>query len=116
MISALEVWALAGQGGAPSLFKTLEGYGRRGHQIDFVSSTIGANHHHGAPKQRPPAIGGVDFHLFDLPSLSENRFSLPGTATRSTASSPSGWCAAATACRSSRASRGRLCIPISIGR
>jgi glycosyltransferase involved in cell wall biosynthesis len=77
MISALEVWALAGQGGAPSLFKTLEGYGRRGHHVDFVSSTVGANHHHGAPKQRPPAIDGVDVHLFDLPSLSESRFSVP---------------------------------------
>ena len=36
MVSALEVWALSGQGGAPSLFKTLEGLSRRGHEVDFV--------------------------------------------------------------------------------
>jgi glycosyltransferase involved in cell wall biosynthesis len=78
MISALEVWALRGQGGAPSLFKTLEGLGRRGHQVDFVSSKIGANHHHGAPKQVPPPIEGVTFHLFDLPSLGQLPAPLPG--------------------------------------
>jgi glycosyltransferase involved in cell wall biosynthesis len=71
MISALEVWALSGQGGAPSLFKTLEGLAKRGHQVDFVSSTIGANHHHGAPPQEPPRIEGVTYHLFQLPSLGE---------------------------------------------
>jgi glycosyltransferase involved in cell wall biosynthesis len=69
MISALEVWALAGQGGAPSLYKTLEGFGRRGHHIDFVSATVGANHQYGAPPQIPPDIPGVDFHLVHLPSL-----------------------------------------------
>ena len=78
MISALEVWALAGQGGAPSLFKTLEGIGGRGHHIDVISPRIGANHHFGAPPQSPPAIEGVDFHLFDLPSLSAARLPLPG--------------------------------------
>jgi glycosyltransferase involved in cell wall biosynthesis len=78
MISALEVWALSGQGGAPSLYRTLEGYSRRGHRVDFVSSTIGANHHFRAPKQRPPEIEGVRYHLFDLPSLSETRLPLPG--------------------------------------
>src|SRR5689334_21451085 len=78
MISALEVWALAGQGGAPSLFKTLEGYGRRGHHVDFVSATIGANHHFGVPKQKPPQIDGVDFHLFHLPSLADTKLPLPG--------------------------------------
>lgn len=77
MISALEVWALAGQGGAPSLLKTLEGYTRRGHQIDFVSSRVGANHHFGAPVQQPPQIEGVDYHLFNLPSLAESRLPLP---------------------------------------
>ncbi len=75
MVSALEVWALAGQGGAPSLFKTLDGLSRRGHKVDFVSSAIGANHHHGAPKQAPPVIEGVSYHLFDLPSIS--RLPLP---------------------------------------
>ncbi|HLF71870.1 MAG TPA: glycosyltransferase [Dehalococcoidia bacterium] len=82
MISALEVWALAGEGGAPSLFKTLEGYGRRGHSIDFVTSTIGANHHHGAPPQTPPEIEGVRFHSFHLPSLAESRLGWPDAALK----------------------------------
>jgi glycosyltransferase involved in cell wall biosynthesis len=76
MISALEVWALAGQGGAPSLYKTLEGYGRRGHEVDFVTSTVGANHHYGAAVQEPPEIPGVRFHRFHLPSLQESRLPL----------------------------------------
>jgi glycosyltransferase involved in cell wall biosynthesis len=78
MISALEVWALAGQGGAPSLFKTLEGYTRRGHKIDFVTATIGANHHHGEPAQAPPDMEGVKFHPFHLPSLADLGVNLPG--------------------------------------
>jgi glycosyltransferase involved in cell wall biosynthesis len=78
MISALEVWALSGQGGAPSLFKTLEGLARRGHTVDFVASRIGANHHHGAPPQTPPRMDGVTFHLFDLPSLASTRLPLAG--------------------------------------
>ena len=82
MISALEVWALSGQGGAPSLYRTLEGYTRRGHEVHFVSCRIGANHHFGAPAQKPPEIGGVQFHLFDLPSLSESRLPLPGLARK----------------------------------
>src|SRR3972149_392189 len=73
MISALEVWPLAGQGGAASLYKTLEAYGRRGHQVDFVSATMGANHPFGAPPQPPPAIEGVAYHLFHPPSLLEPR-------------------------------------------
>jgi glycosyltransferase involved in cell wall biosynthesis len=77
-ISALEVWALSGQGGAPSLFRTLEGLAQRGHAIDFVSSRIGANHHHGAPAQAPPQIDGVTFHLFDLPSIASAGLPLPG--------------------------------------
>jgi hypothetical protein len=77
MISALEVWALSGLGGAPSLFKTLEGYARRGHKVDFIAPTIGANHHFGAPPQTPPAIEGVTYHLFHLPSLNESRLPLP---------------------------------------
>lgn len=77
MVSALEIWALSGQGGAPSLYKTLDGLSRRGHEVDFVTSRIGANHHHGAPPQVPPAIPGVRYHLFDLPSLGEMRLKLP---------------------------------------
>jgi glycosyltransferase involved in cell wall biosynthesis len=82
MISALEVWALPGQGGAASLFKTLEGYGKRGHRIDFVAPTVGANHHHGAGVQQPPEIEGVTFHLFKLPSLGESRLPLPRVARK----------------------------------
>jgi len=82
MISALEVWALSGQGGAPSLFKTLEGYSRRGHSIDFITSRIGANHHHGAPVQQPPVIPNVRFHLFDLPSVGESRVPMPSIARK----------------------------------
>ncbi len=77
MVSALEVWALSGQGGAPSLYKTLEGLSRRGHEVDFVTSRVGANHHHGAPPQEPPTIPGVRYHLFDLPSLGETRWKMP---------------------------------------
>jgi glycosyltransferase involved in cell wall biosynthesis len=82
MISGLEVWALSGQGGAASLFKTLQGYGRRGHRVDFIAPTVGANHHHGAPPQPPPEIDGVRFHLFNLPSLAEARLPLPGIARK----------------------------------
>jgi len=77
MVSALEVWALSGQGGAPSLFKTLDGLARRGHTIDFVTSKVGANHHHGAPVQEPPPIPGVEYHLFQLPSMAESRLPWP---------------------------------------
>jgi glycosyltransferase involved in cell wall biosynthesis len=82
MISALEVWALSGQGGAASLFKTLEGYGKRGHRVEFIAPTIGANHHHGAPMQAPPEIEGVRYHLFKLPSLSESRLPMPRIARK----------------------------------
>jgi glycosyltransferase involved in cell wall biosynthesis len=82
MISALEVWALSGQGGAASLFKTLEGYGRRGHRVDFIAPTIGANHHFGSPVQEPPFIEGVRFHLFRLPSAAESRVPLPAIARK----------------------------------
>jgi glycosyltransferase involved in cell wall biosynthesis len=82
MISALEIWALSGQGGAASLFKTLEGYGKRGHTIDLIAPTIGANHQHGTGVQRPPEIEGVRFHLFKLPSLSESRVPLPNVARK----------------------------------
>jgi glycosyltransferase involved in cell wall biosynthesis len=77
MITALDVWALAGGGGAPSLFKTLEAYGRRGHELHVVSPTIGANHHFGEPPIPPPYIEGVMFHQFRLPSLQHIRW-LPG--------------------------------------
>jgi glycosyltransferase involved in cell wall biosynthesis len=82
MISALEVWALSSQGGAASLFKTLEGYGKRGHHVDFVAPSIGANHHHGAGVQPPPKIEGVTFHTFKLHSLGESRLPLPRIARK----------------------------------
>jgi glycosyltransferase involved in cell wall biosynthesis len=82
MTSALEVWALSGGGGAPSLYRTLEAYGRRGHEVDLVAPTIGANHHAGAPETAPPAIEGVRYHLFHLPSLQESRNLLPGVAAK----------------------------------
>ncbi|HEY7270189.1 MAG TPA: glycosyltransferase family 4 protein [Dehalococcoidia bacterium] len=71
MITALDVWALAGGGGAPSLYKTLEAYGRRGHDVDVVSPTLGANHHHGEPPIPHPQIVGVRFNQFELPSLAK---------------------------------------------
>src|SRR5581483_168988 len=73
----LDVWALAGQGGAPSLHRTLEGYGRRGHAVEVVSPTIGANHHAGEPPIPPPEIEGVRFHQFHLPSLRDARLPWP---------------------------------------
>jgi hypothetical protein len=77
MISALDVWALSGQGGAPSLYRTLQGYSRRGHRVDFVAPTIGANHHFDAPPERPPHIEGVTYHTFRLPSLADTRLPVP---------------------------------------
>jgi glycosyltransferase involved in cell wall biosynthesis len=77
MTCALDVWALSGQGGAPSLFKTVEAYARRGHELHVVSPTIGANHHFGEPPAPAPRIDGVTFHRFHLPSLQESRIRLP---------------------------------------
>ncbi len=77
MISGLEVWSLSGQGGAPSLFKTLEGLARRGHSIDFVGPKIGANHQFGQPFQPPPPIPGVRYHLFNTPVPASIRLPLP---------------------------------------
>jgi len=86
MLSALEVWALQGQGGAPSLYRTLQAYGDAGHRVTFISPTVGANAQ--VPQdglryaeQAPlPAFQNVDFVRFHMPSLQESRFSLPGPA------------------------------------
>src|SRR5438477_3097651 len=78
MLSALDVWSLSGQGGAPSLFKTLEGYGRQGHSVDFICPTVGANHHFGQPAGPLPEIEGVSFHPIRVPSLQESRLHLSG--------------------------------------
>jgi glycosyltransferase involved in cell wall biosynthesis len=82
MVSALEVWALAGQGGAPSLFQTLLGYSRRGHELHFVAPEVGANHHYGAPVLTPPPIDGVVYHRLHLPSLAESRLPRPELALK----------------------------------
>jgi glycosyltransferase involved in cell wall biosynthesis len=88
MLCALEVWALPGSGGAPSLYRTLRAYGERGHRVTFVSSTIGANaalpdgRLRGDPPTTPPRIPGVTFERFHLPSLQESRLPLPGLAAR----------------------------------
>jgi glycosyltransferase involved in cell wall biosynthesis len=77
MTCALDIWSLSGQGGAPSLYRTLEAYGRAGHQIDFISPTIGANHHFGAPPIPAPPIEGVRYYAFHLPSIDESRLPVP---------------------------------------
>ncbi len=77
MVSALDVWSLAGQGGAPSLFKTLEGLSRHGHAVDFVSPSIGANHHAGAAVLAPPSLSGIRFHRFRLASLHDLPVPIP---------------------------------------
>ncbi len=84
MLCALEVWALPGGGGAPTLYRTLEAYGRRGHRVTVVAPTIGANRFSSAGRLRdsqpapPPELPGVSYEQFHLPSLQESRLPLPG--------------------------------------
>ena len=80
MICALDVWALPGGGGAPSLYRTLRAYGERGHRVTFVAPTVGANHPgtNGRQPIEPPEIPGVRYVRFHLPSLQESRLPLPG--------------------------------------
>lgn len=84
MLCALEVWALPGGGGAPTLFRTLRAYSERGHRVTFVAPTVGANRHSPSGRLRdlrpaePPAIPGVTFERFHLPSIQESRLPLPG--------------------------------------
>ena len=84
MLCALEVWALPGSGGAPTLYRTLRAYGERGHRITYITSTIGANaylpggHLRGVRPAAPPEVPGVTFDRFHLPSLQEARLPLPG--------------------------------------
>ena len=88
MLCALEVWALPGSGGAPSLYRTLRAYGERGHRVTFVTSTVGANallphgRLRGHAPPMPPHIPGVTFERFHLPSLQESRLPLPGLAAK----------------------------------
>jgi len=75
MTCALDVWALAEGGGAPTLARTLRAYGEAGHTVDLVLPDIGANHFYRGrtqldelPEQRP-AIPGVAYHAFHMPSV-----------------------------------------------
>lgn len=83
MLSALEVWALQGQGGAPSLYRTLQAYSQAGHQVTFVCPTIGANAQLPVEglrcaKPAPPIeLPGVTFLRVDVPSLQAARLPLP---------------------------------------
>lgn len=86
MLCALDVWALHDRGGAPSLYRTLLAYGKRGHRVTVIAPTIGAN------AQLPPEglrsaepspltdLPGVTFQRFHLPSLQESRLPLPSIA------------------------------------
>ncbi|MCH7488568.1 MAG: glycosyltransferase family 4 protein [Chloroflexi bacterium] len=74
MLCALEVWALPGRGGAPTLYRTLRAYGERGHRVTYIAPAVGANAFSPSP---PPDIDGVTFERFHLPSLQESRLPLP---------------------------------------
>ncbi|MEX2158070.1 MAG: glycosyltransferase family 4 protein [Dehalococcoidia bacterium] len=82
MVCALDVWALPGSGGAPTLERTLRAYAERGHRVTYVTATIGANAHlpggrlRAAPPATPPEIAGVAYERFHLPSLQESRLPL----------------------------------------
>ncbi|MGB2693645.1 MAG: glycosyltransferase family 4 protein [Dehalococcoidia bacterium] len=88
MLCALDVWALPGGGGAPSLYKTLCAYGERGHRVTFVSPTIGANCHSptgrlgDAKPSPPPEIPGVSYRQFSLPSLQRLPLPMPNLAAK----------------------------------
>ncbi len=88
MLCALDVWALPGGGGAPSLYRTLRAYGERGHRVTFVSPRVGANSFSptgrlpNAEGEGPPAIPGVSYQRFTLPSLQGSRLPLPGPAAQ----------------------------------
>jgi glycosyltransferase involved in cell wall biosynthesis len=84
LLCALDVWSLDQGKGAPTLERTLRAYGDRGHTVHAVLPDIGANHFyrrsggHERPESRP-AIPGVQFHTFHMPSLRDLPLpSLPG--------------------------------------
>ena len=86
MISALDVWSLADGKGAPSLYRTLNAYGERGHHVHFLAPTVGANHF-GPPTasskgSHRPQIANVTFTRFAVPSLSRLRLPLPQIAAK----------------------------------
>ncbi len=82
MVCALDLWSLSEGRGAPTLYRTLEAYGGRGHRVFCVGPTIGANHsYEPLAKAVPielPAIANVSFSRFHMPSLSERGWPLPG--------------------------------------
>ncbi len=88
MLCALDVWALPGSGGAPSLYRTLRAYGERGHRVTFVAPRVGANaalpeaRLRGHKPAAPPAIRGVEYEQFHLPSIQELRAPLPTLAAK----------------------------------
>ena len=88
MLCALDVWALPGGGGAPSLYRTLCAYGERGHRVTFISPTVGANcfsptgRLRDAQSHPPPEIPGVSFKRFRLPSLQDLPLPLPNLAVQ----------------------------------
>ncbi len=88
MLCALDVWALPGSGGAPSLYRTLRAYGERGHRVTFVAPTVGANAAlpegclRGYKPATPPSIRGVEYEQFHLPSIQELRAPLPALAAK----------------------------------
>jgi glycosyltransferase involved in cell wall biosynthesis len=85
MLCALEVWALPGAGGAPSLARTLRAYSDHGHRVTFVGASIGANAYlpggrlKDAHAQSPPSIPKVSFTLVDVPSLQRTPIPLPAS-------------------------------------
>jgi hypothetical protein len=81
MVCALDLWSLSEGRGAPTLFRTLEAYGRRGHSVSCVMPTIGANHSYEplakAVPPEPTVLPNGSFSRFHLPSLSERGWPLP---------------------------------------
>jgi glycosyltransferase involved in cell wall biosynthesis len=86
MVCALDLWSLSEGRGAPTLYRTLEAYGRRGHSVSCVVPTIGANHSYEplarAKPVEPPDIANVSFERLHLPSLSERRWPLPSVVAK----------------------------------
>ncbi len=86
MLSALDVWSLADGKGAPTLYRTLNAYGERGHHVHFLAPTVGANRFGpttaSSKRSRPSEIANVTFTRFDVPSLSRLRLPLPQIAAK----------------------------------
>jgi glycosyltransferase involved in cell wall biosynthesis len=86
MLSALDVWSLAGGSGAPSLYRTLKAYGERGHRVHYLAPDVGANHF-GPPPTTPvesptPQLANVTFTRFPVPSVSRLQIPWPSLALK----------------------------------